>query len=335
MEKILTIAIPSYNVQKYLGNILNKFVQSSVAECLDILVINDGSTDDTSKIGKDYSEKYPDIIKIIDKENGGHGSAINAGIQNAKGFFFKLVDADDWLDDANLVKIIDRLKKLSKIDMIVCPMVEYNDKTGQKKVIKDVGQKQSLVDQTMPVERLFYNIPPMHSIIYRTGLLLEHFDEIKIDEHHFYVDVEYIIFPFVFIDKAIYLPIPLYVYRVNVAGQSTSVRSFIKNKKQHHDVLLHVNDYVRLNVPVSNKKYSILVSRVSQMIAAHFKIILLQSVSISTYRELKRFRTEVKGKLIFNKDGVNLPIKLLLTSNLLLFPLVHWMAILKAKLVRQ
>lgn len=112
MEKILTITIPSYNVEKYLDETLPHYFDERVLPDIEILIVNDGSKDNTLAIANGYHEKYPESVFVIDKPNGGHGSTINAGIAAARGKYFKVIDADDWVDTESFVKLIDTLKKL-------------------------------------------------------------------------------------------------------------------------------------------------------------------------------------------------------------------------------
>src|SRR5690554_2632255 len=106
--KLITFAVPSYNSQDYLHKCIESLLLAG-NEC-EIIIINDGSTDNTLKIAKDYQNKYPNIIKVIDKENGGHGSGVNSGLKAASGLYFKVVDSDDWADAEGLKTLINTIK---------------------------------------------------------------------------------------------------------------------------------------------------------------------------------------------------------------------------------
>ena len=106
-DKLLSVVVPSYNASKYLDFNLQSFLRPSVPEKLEVIVVDDGSTDDTARIADAYHEKYPETIKVIHKENGGHGSGINAGLRAATGKYFKVVDADDWVDHEALERLLD------------------------------------------------------------------------------------------------------------------------------------------------------------------------------------------------------------------------------------
>ena len=107
--KYISFAIPCYNSAAYMDRAVESILKGG--EDVEIIIVNDGSKDDTSKIAHEYEEKYPTIVRAVDKENGGHGDAVNAGLDHAEGKYFKVVDSDDWVDEEALYKILDVLKK--------------------------------------------------------------------------------------------------------------------------------------------------------------------------------------------------------------------------------
>ncbi len=118
MGKLLTIAMPCYNVEAYLERGLGSLADDRFADDLEVLIVNDGSTDSTKEIALRYVESHPTIFRLIDKENGGHGSGINAGIAHAAGTYFRIVDGDDWVDTDNLATLLDRLRSIDS-DIVV------------------------------------------------------------------------------------------------------------------------------------------------------------------------------------------------------------------------
>ena len=110
--KLLSIAIPCYNSQDYMGKCIESLLAGG--EEVEILVVNDGSSDRTAQIADEYAAKYPTIVKAIHQENGGHGSAVNAGIRNATGLYFKVVDSDDWVNKEAYIEILKTLYELSR-----------------------------------------------------------------------------------------------------------------------------------------------------------------------------------------------------------------------------
>ena len=108
--KLLSVTIPCYNSAEYMENAIKSAVAGG--EDIEILVVNDGSNDNTANIADEYSKRYPGIVRAIHKKNGGHGSAVNTGIANAKGLYFKVLDSDDWFDEDSLLKVMDFLRKV-------------------------------------------------------------------------------------------------------------------------------------------------------------------------------------------------------------------------------
>ena len=128
MNKILTISIASYNAEKDIPRCLDSFIQTTVFDKLDIIVVNDGSSDNTSQVASEYAKKYPNSIRVVDKENGGHGSTINTGITYAKGKYFKIVDSDDWVNKDGLEDLVSYLEN-NDIDLVINPFhtINYSD----------------------------------------------------------------------------------------------------------------------------------------------------------------------------------------------------------------
>jgi len=117
MGKILTVVVPTYNAEKYLRDNLESFKIPELMEDLEILIVNDGSTDHSLEIAEEYVRQYPDTYRVITKENGGHGSGINCGIANARGTYFKVVDADDWVGEKAFCDLV-RTLKTSNADVV-------------------------------------------------------------------------------------------------------------------------------------------------------------------------------------------------------------------------
>jgi glycosyltransferase involved in cell wall biosynthesis len=107
--KLLTIAVPCYNSQDYMANCIESLLKGG--EDVEIVIVNDGSKDDTARIGEEYAKRYPDIVKVVHQENGGHGEAVNTGLRHATGLYFKVVDSDDWLNEDAYMKVLDALRK--------------------------------------------------------------------------------------------------------------------------------------------------------------------------------------------------------------------------------
>ena len=123
MNKILTITVPSYNAENYLLETIPTMLSISNIEKLEIIIVNDGSKDNTLAVAQNLKQNYPNTIVIVDKENGGHGSTINAGIKIATGKYFKVIDADDWVESNNLEQLIEYLSECND-DEVISPFIK-------------------------------------------------------------------------------------------------------------------------------------------------------------------------------------------------------------------
>ena len=139
--KLLTFAIPCYNSQDYMEKCIESILPGG--EDVEIIIVDDGSKDRTAEIADRYAKEYPSIVKAIHQENGGHGEAVNAGIRNASGIYFKVVDSDDWVDYDAYMKILDKLRELvgseKNLDMLLANYVYEKEGAKHKKVMRQTG----------------------------------------------------------------------------------------------------------------------------------------------------------------------------------------------------
>ena len=135
MDKIISFIIPSYNVEQYLEKCLSSFLNPQAIEQMEVIIVDDGSKDRTARIAEDYVKQYPELFRLISKENGGHGSAINAGTAAAVGRYLKVIDADDWVVTENLKELVDKLA-VCTADVVLNPYHQVDMKTGEKTVWK-------------------------------------------------------------------------------------------------------------------------------------------------------------------------------------------------------
>ena len=232
--KILTIAIPSYNSMDYMRNCIESLLPGG--EDVEILIVDDGSKDETPAIADEYEAKYPGIIRAIHQENGGHGEAVNAGLRNATGFFYKVVDSDDWVDAEAYQKILAFLKEAVKeeepLDMLLSNYVYEKVGAKHKKVIQ--------YHSILPENRYFgweeighfhasQNIL-MHSVIYRTELLRSF--QFELPKHTFYVDNIFVYWPLPYVKKMYYLDVDFYRYFIGRDDQSVNEKVMIKRIDQ-------------------------------------------------------------------------------------------------------
>ena len=244
--KILSIAVPCYNSQEYMRKCVDSLLKGG--EDVEILIVDDGSKDDTLKIARDYEEKYPTIVKAIHQENKGHGGAVNTGLAHATGLYFKVVDSDDWLNEEALKKALEVLKLCvigpKTLDLLLCNYVY--EKVGAKR--KTVMRYRSALpqdkifgwDDVKPLGTSHYLL--MHSMIYRTELLRE--CGLKLPEHTFYVDNLVAFIPLASVQSMYYLDVNLYRYFIGRADQSVSESVMIGRVDQQIRVNKLMIDYM-------------------------------------------------------------------------------------------
>ena len=261
MEKILTFSIAAYNVEKYLEKLLQSIVCTPNHEMVEVLVVSDGSTDRTIQIAKDYEQKYPETVRLIDKENGGHGSTINRGMKEAKGKYFKAIDGYDWVDSAALEKLLNCLPEIDS-DLV---LMDYKTcYEGGEDVLEKTANIEPL--KTVDFDSVISKIPYMryHAVIYRTQMLQD--NKIMLDEHCFYVDSEFMLYVIPFIDTITYIPYALYCYRIGLGEQSVSVagrRKHITDGDRVEASLLKFYRELPKTISENRKKY------IENGIAAH------------------------------------------------------------------
>ncbi len=220
--KILSIAVPCYNSQEY----MRKCVDSLLAggEDVEILIVDDGSTDETGAIADDYARRYPGIVRAIHQENGGHGQAVNAGLADARGLYFKVVDSDDWVNQEAYRVVMDTLEELTRgpqtVDMLISNFVYEKQGAARKKVMqyRKCFPKDQVFgwDQVKHMHAGKYIL--MHSVIYRTELLKS--CGLRLPEHTFYVDNLFVFEPLPFVSTLYYLDVNFYRYFIGREDQS-------------------------------------------------------------------------------------------------------------------
>ena len=222
--KLITFAIPCYNSEAYMEHAIHSIL--TAGEDIEILVVNDGSKDRTSEIGHEYEKKYEGIVRVIDKENGGHGDAVMSGLGAATGKYFKVVDSDDWLDKSSLEKIMETLwnweKDGTEVDMLLANYVYEKVGATRKKVVhyrNALPQNQVFSwDETSHFRVGQYIL--MHSVIYRTDLLRE--CGLTLPKHTFYVDNIYVYYPLPHVKTMYYIDTNLYRYFIGREDQSVN-----------------------------------------------------------------------------------------------------------------
>lgn len=236
--KIITFAIPCYNSQDYMEKCINSLLPGG--DDVEIIIVDDGSTDRTSEIANKYAEQYPGIIRVIHQENGGHGEAVNTGLRNATGLYYKVVDSDDWVDGEAYARVIFTLKELVKenhlIDMLLTNYVyEKVSENHQRRMIYSPLFPENQIIGWGDMKRVVKGFTIlMHSVTYRTEMLRE--SGMVLPKHTFYVDNLFVYEPLPYVKTIYYLNVDYYRYYIGREGQSVAEQTMIKRIDQQFAV---------------------------------------------------------------------------------------------------
>ena len=215
--KLLTIVVPSYNMQNYLHNCLDSLlVRPILMAKFEVLVINDGSNDDTSSIAHSYQDRYPNTFRVIDKENGNYGSCVNRGLAEAEGKYIKVLDADDWFDKKAFESYLNELGQY-EVDIVIS---DYQTVDSDGRVLREshynIEENMVFSFQSLSQPNFFTH----HSIAYSTSLLREL--GYRQTEGIYYTDQEWVLCPQLFAKNAVYLKTCVYRYWIGRADQSSN-----------------------------------------------------------------------------------------------------------------
>ena len=285
MNKLLTVSIAAYNAEKWLSKCLDSFCIPEIMESLDVIIVNDGSSDGTSEVAKKYVTAHPGTFRLIEKENGGHGSTINASIPKAAGKYYKIVDADDWVEKYGIIDLINKLKSIDA-DVVYSPYYKVNADDFVKTKVFCMEKNNKIYNQIVDVDVLdpVFDIQ-MHALTFRTELLQKNFT--PIDEHCFYVDMEYNVFYFSSANNIYISDVPIYDYLVGTNEQSVNMTNMVKRRDQHLRVCKRIFSFYG-----KGKRY---IDRlIENCVINEYRILLEIDDSIQSKNELLQFETELK-----------------------------------------
>jgi len=273
--KLLSVIVPCYNSESYMEFCLDSLLATENKD-IEIIVVNDGSKDKTGEIADSYSSRFPDIVKVIHQDNGGHGEAINSGLKSATGLYFKVVDSDDWVNREAYNKILDTLSRFDQdeniLDLVISNFVYEKEGAKNKKTMS--------YTKMLPKGRVFswndvksiklgqYIL--MHSVIYKTELLKQ--IDLKLPKHTFYVDNIFVYVPLIYVKKIYYVDVDFYRYFIGRDDQSVNEQVMIRrvdqqirvnkimlehyknvlDKKTHHKLKRYMYHYLEIMTAISS-----------------------------------------------------------------------------------
>ncbi len=236
--KLITFAIPSYNSEGYMKKCIESLLPGG--EDVEIVIVDDGSTDGTAAIADEYAAKYPSIVRAIHQENAGHGGAVNAGLAAASGIYFKVVDSDDWVDAVAYKRVLETLRRLLRegtpVDMLLTNYVYEKIEEGKRR-----RMRYTLLfpqERVMTWEDMRHNLTGfpilMHSVCYRTQMLRK--CGLELPKHTFYVDNLFVYEPLPYVKTLYYLNVDFYRYYIGRDGQSVAEATMIRRLDQQFAV---------------------------------------------------------------------------------------------------
>lgn len=277
-NKILTISVAAYNVENTLDKTLASFNDQRVKDDIEVLIIDDGSKDNTKNIALKYETIDPGTFKYVPKKNGGHGSTVNKGIELASGKYFKVIDGDDWVDTQALIKFVSLLKNTSS-DLILTNHCEvYENKKEKVNLVEGMkNEKVYTWDDDFDIKRVV-----LHTLTIKTELLKE--NKVHITENCFYVDVEYVIWA-AYLSKTItFSNIYLYMYRMGNANQSVNKKNMLKNVKMQETVsykLVDLYDKFVSSHLMNSKKEETIFNTFKRSIGSTMRTYLLENSNVA------------------------------------------------------
>lgn len=286
-DKTLTVVVPAYNVEEYLGMCLSSIVASPALEKLDVVVVDDGSSDATYEIAKRFADDHPANFRAFTKANGGHGSVINFAISHACGTFFKVLDADDWFDGEELAGLVDVLET-TDADVVLS---DYNCiEDGTFKVIEHrrAARNASHYGSTLGFDAMANEeVMKIHSMTIKTKVLAE--NGIAFAENCFYEDAQYSVFPVPFCTSFYFDNHVVYQYRLGRPGQSVDMAKLQARRDQHMrilDSLFEFSDNLTCDDPNIRQYMN---RAIALFVQNQYQIYLSLGLRKSTFAEMRSF----------------------------------------------
>ena len=305
--KLLTVVVPVYNTEKYIKRCLDSLDNKEINSKIEVLIVSDGSKDNSINIARNYENKYPDTFKIIEKENGGHGSTINKGLEIATGKYFRVLDSDDWVDSVNFVKFVNELDNID-VDLVV---------TDYSKEFIYEGRREKLIYKNLEIRKIYnfdkFDLSVLHgeyfvmaTSTYKTEVLRK--SNLKLMEKTFYVDMQYNVVGFSLVKKFKYYNLDVYKYFIGRKEQSNNYMSLVKNQDNHEIVMRFLIEYYCSNYKSFSKNKNEYFSLIIYyMLYTHYSIYCIyDSNHNSAYNKIKNFDNYLKKKSVFLYEKSNI-----------------------------
>lgn len=291
-KKLLTISVAAYNVEKYLAQTLESLIVPSLMESIEVLIVSDGSTDSTCSIASKYVRQYPYTFKLVEKENGGYGTTVNAALKMATGEFFRLLDGDDWIHGAGLEDLVSHLAKV-EADVYLTPRFIVRDGETEREV-ENYPWKTLTGKVFGPAELNFADQIGMWVITARTEMLRSH--PFELPAHTLYTDQLFTVHALAYAKRFSGTAVGLYCYRVGREGQSVSRESRLRHIDDQWRSTRMVLEFVENTRDIDGDNRTMLERRAARYYNLYIKTLMLGPASWATWRTIKALDREIADK---------------------------------------
>lgn len=289
-DKVLTISVAAYNVEAYLRQTLDSLTDERVIDELEVFVVDDGSTDRTLEIAREYAAKYPSSIFAVHKENGGYGTTVNYSIAHATGKYFKLLDGDDWFDTEELVKLVTALRGLDDDVVYTSFHIAYANSTFRYvNGIGDPGET-STEGKVVRLEDI-KTFPGIHGTFYKTEILRK--TGLVLPAHRLYTDTFYNEIPLAFCERARFFDFSVENWRLGREGQSSTRQALVSHADEFK---LNVVDLLHFYEGAKGKNLchlTVVKRRIQLDYVFGIRLILLATISREAMQRFRAYEQEL------------------------------------------
>lgn len=299
--KTLSFIIPSYNCKAFLEKCITSMLHPELMEEMEIIVVNDGSVDETPEIAGEFVKKYPNTVRLINQENKGHGGALNTGCAAAEGKYLKIIDADDWVETDNLPAFVAALKDCSS-DVVLTHHYTRDISTGEVRHWKSYPEafsKSYTLEQIMTAPQNFDRSLTFHGITYRRDFYQS--IGIRLSEKVFYEDHEFATFACAYAKSVTALDLFIYDYRIGDVQQSVSDANQLKRLSHMETVLKRfLTEYQALTLPESSGGRAYFEMKAQGVLLSYITTVMMAQPDKKLGRSqgetmMETFRTQLPG----------------------------------------
>lgn len=333
--KLLSFIVPSYNCSSFLKTCIGSMLHPQILDQLEIIVVNDGSVDDTAAVAEGFVAEYPRTVRLINQQNKGHGGALNTGCAAAEGKYLKVVDADDWVETDNLPAFLEFLAECNA-DVVLTHHLTRDITTGEVRNWKnypDAFGKAYSLEQIMEQPQNFDRSLTFHGITYRTDFYQK--QNIPLSEKVFYEDHEFATFVCCKAATVMSVDLLIYHYRIGDVQQSVSDANQLKRLSHMETVLSRfLDEYQKL--PTTEGGRAFFEMKAQGVLLSYITTVMLVEPNRKKGRQLgKAMMDQFREQLPGAYDRSKMQYRIFRCMNRLHLKKSTWERILHSKLYRK